>query len=171
MQNLDKIHDYILESNMILIMNNNSQLLLNALMNKIYNKYPLKKRQIRTGKGLYKKLIDVKDKLVKINIRLSKIQLGSSTNKNKIYYDFKILQACVVENKSKLLFYETKEFNYHFRKNPYYNMPLYNVFDLIIMIDKNDIKIIKYRNGSDKEKFDIKPLLRSTKLRQLNLFS
>lgn len=178
MNNLDKIHEYVKESTMILIINNNSKSLLDALFNSIYNKYNSKKIRIDSGKKLFFKLMNLKDKLIRIEYDLSKIQFTSSNNNNRLDSEFFLLKTYLSDNNSKLLI-KTNLSNYKEITDVtkfFYNQRKYNIFDLVILIDKNSIKILKNENDPcnvykfNKEEngvFNLEPLLRHTKLTQI----
>lgn len=179
-QDLDKIYEFIYRDNLklILIINNNSKLVLNYLYNSIYNKYPLSKVKCSSGKGLMKKLSSIKNKLIRIDLTLNKVQLSSSTIQTDS--NFNTLKTYIAENNSKILF----KFDYNFDFNLSYHemnqfMCKYDMFDLIILLDKNDIKILKWsywnirKNNnniysvSDTYVFSILKLVRNVKLKQL----
>jgi hypothetical protein len=170
MKSIDKIHKYIMHKDisMILVVNNNSKMLMNALCNSIYNKYTLHKSIITSNKGLKNKLGKQIEKLLRVDIDLNKIQFGSSTNRNRIYTDFSELKLNVIENCSKLLFKTDISLHKEYMNfsDPWYRFPLEYVFDLIILIDTEDIKIVKRLNHKS-EIFNLEPLTRSVKLKQI----
>jgi len=173
MKSLDEIHEHVKESTMVLVINNNKKLLLDPLCNFIYNKYKGKKSKIRTGKGLHNKLLKIKDKFVIIDIDYNRIQLGS--NKGRLQSELNDIKLNLHDNNSMVMFkcdlrnkfiYESWE---KWKINSYYY-----VFDLIIMIDVDNIKILKtpiysrgLRNNEELDTFDIIKLIRRTKLKNL----
>lgn len=178
MGNIDKIYEYVEESTMILIINNNSKLLLDTLVNFIYNKSSLKKYEYTKTKGLLEKVQKQKEKIIRIDLDLNKIRFTSSNNPKKLNSEFVILQSIIVENKSKILFKTDlstyKE--YVDPKNIEQSIVAYDVFDLIILIDKTDIKMLQrpiyesyrdYRPEKERKKYSIEQLLRRVKLRQI----
>jgi len=179
MRNLDEIQQYITNSTMILIINNHSKSLLNYVFDLIYNKYLLQKTTCDTSKGLMRKLINIKGKLIKIDFDLKKIQFSSSNNK-KLDDDFETLKLSLIQNNSKLLvktdLLSNKDYiNIDFT-NYYHRLPQYNAFDFILLIDKTNIKIIKARynfqysffeKNENDTTFDITSLIRSIKLKKI----
>lgn len=171
MRNLDEIYEYINQSRMTLVINNNKKDLLNSFCRKIYNQYKGSKSKISTNKGLFKKLSTTTNKFMDIN----KIQLSSS--KSEIFYELLSLKKYAIENSSNFLFKYNRQEDitfaeiwnkrFYFYKDPklvYYD----KIFDLIILIDKKHIEILKgelYNNS-----FDITKLVRRTKLKKLELF-
>jgi len=172
---LNKVHEYVNDSTMILIINNNSKLLLDYLFNLIYKKNSLQKYEYDKCKGIIKKIEKLKDKIIKINLDLNKVQLTSSNNRKKILTDFMVLRSIVDANCSKILcktdLSTYKE--YVDLKYLYTSIPSYDVFDLIFFIGKENIKIIKKRGvdytsrNLDKVTFNMDQLIRKTKLKQL----
>ena len=175
MNDINKLQEYIKDSSMILVINNNSKLLMNTLFDSIYKKYSLSKTQFDSRRRLISKLSRIKNKLIKLNFDLTKIQFtSSSNNKIQLRTDFLTLKTNIQENKSKLLLKTNLAF---YDKNPSFhlavedwNSPYYRIFDLIIFIDKDNIKIVdKYR--TTKATLEIDQLIRKTKLKKLNLKS
>ena len=164
MRNLEEIHNYVEVSTLILVINNNSRSLLDSFYNLIYKKYPYKKSAVKSSKGLMKKISMTKDKLIKIDIDFKKLQFSSSNTSSKLWEDFLTIKACVIDNKSKILFKANQN---------YKNIEQFSIiFDLIIMINKTSIKLVRtpdrYWNYGDDNLFSIDKLTRSTKLKQLN---
>ncbi len=172
MSNLDEIHEYIKTATMILVINNNSKAMLDALYNFIYKKYPNQKSKWGNGKGLFFKLCNVKNKLIRIDIDLYKVQFHSSNTHGRIREDYNSLMCCAVENNSKFLFKSDlslyKE-EIDLRDPWYIIFPQYQSFDLVIFIDKDKITILKEGNYTSrtKENYDITTLLRRTKLKKI----
>jgi hypothetical protein len=187
MQNLDKIYEYVKASTMILIINNNSKSLLDSLFNIIYNKYDLSKCKVESTRKLMLKLSTIKNKLIRHESDLSRIQFGSSRNSDLVTHKFSELKTYLIENNSKLLLkYDIHDYKLdeELKSNFDYNLhrliPQYNHFNLIILIGKNDIKIIRldvndysfiylYRN--EDITFNLTPLIRNTKLKKLKKIS
>lgn len=186
MENLDNIHKYINDSTMILVINNNSKSLLESLFNLLYNKYSSTKLKCTTTKGLMSKLSKIKNKLIRHETDLSKIQFSSSKNNSKLREDFGNLSLFLTENNSKILLkfdISSYVFDYEDTFRPYDLLrkivPQYNLFNLVILIDKNDVKILQYitenesfnmfdqYGNKEKHKFDITTLIRSTKLKKI----
>lgn len=184
MENLDKIHEIIKDATMILIINNNSKSLLDHVFNLIYNKYSSFKVKCNTRSHLIQKFSTIKEKLIRVEFDIKNIQFSSSTAHSKISEDFKNLKLFLMENKSKILFKsDLSSYNIDIfdtlKYSAYRLIPQYNIFDLVILIDKKDIKIIKLENefkyfnifspygNEEKYIFDITTLLRSTKLKKI----
>lgn len=186
MQNLDNIYEYIKASTMTLVINNNSKSLLDALFNILYNKYNLPKCRITTTKGLMLKLATIKNKLIRHETDLSKIQFSSTKNSNRVRADFNELLLYLIENNSKILFkfdiYDYKlneESINNFEYSLHSMIPQYDSFNLIILIGKKNIEILRFHSNSsyfsmsniygNKENyiFDMTTLLRSTKLKKI----
>ena len=178
MENLEKIYEYVndKDSTMILIINNNSKLLFDSLFNSIYKKYSSQKTKLESRKGLMRKLIKIKDRLIKIDFDLKKVQFSSSTNSSKIWAEFNELKLSVLENNSKMLFrMDINNANLNFTQSKIYdikyyikhNVPQYNIFDLIILVDVKNIRLIRRVNFYDDETYDINTLIRAAKLKQL----
>lgn len=174
MRNLDEIYEYVNQSRMTLVINNNKKELLNAFCRKIYNQHKDSKSRISTNKGLFRKLCTTTNKFIEINMDIDKIQFSSS--KSNFYYELRSLKEYAIENRSKFLFkYNRQEdvtfaeiWNKRFYKDPklvYYD----RIFDLIILIDKEHIEILKGER-LDNNIFDMTKLVRRTKLKKLELF-
>jgi len=169
MRNLDEIHEMIQRSTIILILNSHSKSVLNSLYNLIYNKYPYKKTELKNTKGLIKKISTIKSKLIRINTDLSRVQFGSSSTSIKTLENFNTLRLYIMENECKLLFQTS-----HFKlgtNGSYGNFSSIN-FDLILLIEKNQLKVITYGYGLYKWKdedriFNIDKLVRNTKLNKI----
>lgn len=169
MENLDKLHEWIEKSTMVLIVNDNKKPILQALFNLIYNKYPYKKVSINTCKGFNKRVTLIKNKLIKVDLDLNKIQFTSSNNSYIQYQHFMLIKSFLIDNNSKLLL-KTNYFSYF-----HMSSELKSIFNLIIKINDNNIQIIRlslensYFNQVVKEEmfFDISVLIRSVKLKQL----
>lgn len=169
MKNINDILDIInqldydgnLEHRLILIVNNDDIELLDPVCNYIYRKYNGNKNKVNisSNKGLYKKICDIKNKFIKINIDISKIQF-SSTHSRK-YSEFSEIKIKSQENNSIFLFKYEKCKNLYTNKMWQYRWTSY--FDLILTIEDKKLKII----NSNKEEFDINQIIRSTKLRKL----
>lgn len=172
MGDFDKIYDYVEQSTMILIINNNSKLLLDTLVNSIYKKCPLQKIKYEKCKGLFRKIEKVKDKIIKVDLDLNKIRFTSSNNPTKLHSDFTILQSVIENNKSKLII-KTDLSNYKQYmdiRNFNQNIVAFNVFDLIIFIDKEYIRLLRIRSVpwfNDEKYYPLDQLLRKAKLNQL----
>lgn len=162
MRNLDEIHETVEKSTLILIINNNSTS-INSFFNLVYKKYPNKKSEIKSSKGLMRKISIAKDKLIKIDIDLKKLQFSSSNTSTKLWEDFIAVKTYALDNKLKILFKANRKYRSIEQ--------LYSIFDLIILIDKTYIKLIrtpdKYWSYGD-DVFSIDKLIRNTKLKQLN---
>lgn len=178
MENLEKIYEYVKEkdSTMILIINNNSKLLFDSLFNSIYKKYSSQKTKLESRKGLMRKLVKINDRLIKIDFDLKKVQFSSSTSNRKIWTEFNELKLSIKENNSKLLFRtDINSSNLNFSESntfdiSYYikhNIPQSNIFDLIILVDVKNIRLIRRVNFYDDETYDINTLIRAAKLKQL----
>lgn len=186
MENLDKLQEYINASTMTLIINNNSKSLLDALFNVIYNKYNSSKCKIITTKRLMLKLATIKNKLIRHDLDLSRLQFSSTRNSNVVRNDFNDLKIFLIENNSKfLLKFDIRE--YKINEEPLNTLeyflhkmiPQYDTFNLIVLICKKDIKILRFQTENsafsmlspygNKEGhiFDITTLIRSTKLKKI----
>ena len=176
--NLEKIYKYVnsdKNSTMILIINNNSKSLLNYLCDTIYKKCTLQKIEYDKCKGLIKRVEKHQEKIIKIDLELNKIRFTSSNNPNKLYSDFVILRSIAFDNMSKLLFKTdlSSYKEYVDIKNLRQNIIAYDHFDLVVLIDKDDIKVLKRkgvgyaRKDLDKGTFPIDQLLRKVKLKQI----
>jgi hypothetical protein len=170
-ESINDIQEYVDKSTMILIINNNAKSLLNSLVNSIYNKCALIKYEYNKTKGLIEKVQKHKEKIIKIDLDLNKIQFTSSNNPKKLNSEFIILKSIILGNKSKILFKTDlstyKE--YVDFKNLRNYIIAYDTFDLIILIDKTDIKILESINYSRRylETFSIEQLIRKVKLKQI----
>jgi hypothetical protein len=173
MKSLDEIYEYINSDNnlaMILIISNNkSKSLLNYLFNTIYKKCTLQKIEYDKCKGLIKRVEKHLKKIIKINLELTKIRFSSSNNPAKLYTDFVLLKSIVFDNMSKILFKTnlTSYKNYVDLKNLRESIIAYDIFDLIIFIDKDDIKVLKSRKRNLDGVFLMEQLLRKVKLKQI----
>ena len=178
MESINDIHEYIDKSTMILVINNNAKSLLNYLVNSIYNKCTLPKYEYTKTKGLIERVQKQKEKIIRIDLDLNKIRFTSSNNPKKLNSEFVILQSIIVENKSKILFKTDlstyKE--YIDPKNIERSIVAYDIFDLIILIDKEDIKMLQrpiyesqrdYRPEKERKKYPLDILLRRVKLKQI----
>lgn len=178
MQTIDKIYEYVDSSIMILIISDKKSL-LDSLFDSIYKKHKSQKIILDSRKSLLQKLTSIKGKLIKLNYDLCKIQFRSSRSQG-LGEDFQTLRLCLQDNLSKILVRSNKIScglqisNYLF--NRYYNEVKidreFDAFDLVIFIDTKDIKIIRCsgqsRNINDEKNIiNIAPLIRSTKLKQL----
>lgn len=192
MRTLDELYQYVNDSTMILVINNNSKSLLDAIFNRLYNKYVAPKCKCTTSKGLMLKLSKIKNKLIRHEFDLKKIQFSSSNTNSKIRNSFNDLQLFLMENNSKILLkldissykYDSDDkFDIRTERFLYGVIPQYDIFNLIIFIDKKNIKIIKYQTDKKhfnmfnsygfKEKyiFNIDSLIRNTKLKKIKLLS
>lgn len=188
MKNLDEIHDFIKESAMILIINNNSKSLLDYFFDFIYKKYTLPKCKIDSSKGLMLRLSKIKNKLIRLDFDLKKIQFSSSNTASVIRANFNDMQIFLSENNSKILLkidistykFYTEITNRNLEYTLHNIIPQYDVFDFILLIDKNDIKILKCTRhhsscifnsyGIEEDKiYSIDKLLRSVKLRKIQM--
>jgi len=178
MQNTDKIYEHIKDSTTILIINNNSKLLLESLCDSISRRSTLQIIDFESRKGLMKKLTSIKNKFIKINYDLDLIQFRSSKNPSGLRSDFITVKVCVGDNNSKILFKtDAKLYNKH--NYNYWSdlLPQYEAFDAIIYLDKKEAKILR-SGGFSRVRFDVEnyifnidSLIRSTKLRQIKLNS
>ena len=178
MKSLDEIYEYVNTDNklaMILIINNNSKSLLNYLCNTIYKKCTLQKVEYDKSKGLIRKVEKHQEKIIKVDLELNKIRFSSSNNPNKLHSDFAILKSIVFGNMSKVIFKtDLSSYKEYFDiKDLRSYIIAYSVFDLVILIDKKNIKIFK-SNGTDysmrtvdKVTFSMDQLLRKVKLQQI----
>lgn len=179
MQTIDKIYECVNSSTMILIISD-KKLLLNSLLDSIYKKYIGQKTIFDSRKNLMQKLTSIKGKLIKLNYDLGKVQFRSSRNQG-LGEDFQTLKLCLTDNFSKILISAnsassglqiTDSLN---NISYYYDVRInreFDAFDLVIFIDKKDIKLIRYsgqnRNIKKEENIiNIDTLIRSTKLKQL----
>jgi len=172
MKNLDEIYEYVDESSMILIINNNAKSLMNYLFDNIYKKSTLQKYKFEKCKGIIGKITKLKEKVIKIDIDLNKVQFSSSNNNRKKLSEFIILNSIISENKSKILFKTdlSSYKEYVDFKNITQTIPSYSAFDLIILIDKEHLKIIRYQSnglGLGDMILNIDQLLRRVKLKQI----
>lgn len=171
MESLDKIHAHVERSTMILVVSNNTKSLLDTLFNSLYKKCSLQKVKFETRKGLMRKLPKIKNKIIKIEYDLEKIQFSSSTNTTREHTTFLTLKAYLKENNSKLLIKTDVSKIKDFSKALSYSIPpKYQLFDLVIYLDKKEIKLIRYADRTYKKGeniFDINRLLRNTKLKQI----
>jgi hypothetical protein len=169
MENLDEIHDLIKRATLILVINNNSESMINSFINLIYKKYPNKKSKFNSTKGLMRKISLTKNKLIMINIDLNKLQFSSSNTSTKLWEDFQNIRNYAVENKLKILL--------RINQNPGYYKRYHDFFDLILLLDKKYIKTTKiafngwYLINNNDKLYDIDKLTRSTKLKQLKIHS
>ena len=175
MKSLDKIYEYVEKSTIILILNDNSRSLLDSLFNSIYKKYPHKKTKFESRKGIMRKVYKIKDKLIKVDFDITKIQFSSSNSPSKLDVDFVTLKAMLTENNSKILLKSDKTLH-----KTEYHIPGYKSADLVILIDKENIKIVKNVHNAEfgsqyiwlgkiKEEniYPLDQLLRSTKLKKI----
>jgi len=177
MENLEEIYKYFQEPTTILIINNHSTKVLDSFFDIVYNKTIARKINIKSRKGLFYKLMKIKNKLIKIDFELDSVQFSSSKTKSKIFKDFIDIKESLTENNSKLLCRTDVRLNKKIEADKIYNYYLTNIFQLIIFIDKEEIKLIKhktescrYYNDSGKT-FNITKLVRGTKIKKLsNLF-
>ena len=160
MKNLDDIHHLIQNSTLILVINASSKTMSKTVFNYIYKKYSDKKRTITSTKGLLKKISEIKNTLIKIDIDIKKIQFSSSKTSDKLWTDFGTAQVYALDNESKLLFYAAQ-----YQKEQF----VYRFFDLILIVEKQQIRI-KNRYDND-DTYSIEKLVRSTKLKEIALFS
>jgi len=183
MRTLDELYEYVNDSTMILVINNNSKSLLDSLYTSIYNKYSLSKCKCNTRGHLMRKFSTIKSKLIKVDFDLKYVQFSSSTANSKTIDDFDNLKLYLIENNSKILFkIDLSSYTDLFeilRFQQYKLIPQYMIFDLIILIDKKDIKILKYEtenksfnmfsNYGNKENmiFNIDRLIRKVKLSKI----
>jgi len=176
MENLDTIHEHLKESTTILIINNNSKLLLDSLCNYISRKNSLQVIDFDSRKGLMKKLTSIKNKFVKINYDLDLIQFRSSKNPSGLRSDFITVKVCARDNNSKIL-YKTDAKLYNKHKYNFWSdlLPQYEAFDAVIYLDKKEAKILR-SGGFSRVRFDVEnyifnigSLIRSAKLKQIEL--
>lgn len=118
-----------------------------------------------TSKGFFRKLCDISDTLIKVNIDYDKIQFSSSTS--RISDEFSLLRTVASENNSIFLFKYEKRKNLDTNKMWQYHWTSY--FDLVLIIDNNKLKIIKSRYTTESKDFDISQAIRSHKLKKLSL--
>lgn len=186
MKNLDEIYEYVNDVTTILVINNNSKLLLDSLYNSIYNKYSASKCKCNTRNHLMRKFSVIKSKLIRVDFDLKNAQFSSSTANSKTTEDFKLLKSYLIENNSKILFKNDlssySDILTTLKFQAYRLIPQYSIFDLIILIDKQDIKILKYEsenksfnmfsNYGNKENmiFNIDSLIRKVKLSKIKKF-
>lgn len=179
MKNLDEIYEYINNENFktILIINNNSKILFNTFYESIYDKYLSSKMICKSGKGLMKKLSIIRNKFIRIDLSLNKIQFSSSTNQKRFDEDFETLKLYIIDNNLKIMFKTNDSISIdnlsYIQK---WNFQIkYDKFDMIILLDKNDIKILKdkywnIRNNNtinDHNVYSFLKLSRRVKLKQL----
>lgn len=173
MTNLDKLYEYIdtKDTVMVMIINNNSKPLLDSLCNKIYNNYKKSKVKISTRKGLFKKLIFIKEKLIRVDFDFDSINFNGTTNLTRRKEDLSLIRSSLIENKSKLLCRVNLYFDFNKNlKNNLYSR--YYEFDLVILINKEEIEIIKSDYHCVEKHFSLDQLIRKTKLDKIknNLF-
>jgi len=162
MKNIADIHEYLDEDSMILIVNNDDKELLDVVCNFIFRKHKGKKSTIKTGKGLYKKLCSVTDKFVKIDIDYKDLQFTSSKSRKR--FELGEIRCKGVENNSKFLF------RYDYKKSydsSYYQYYWRSYFDLVMLIDDKKLKVIDSRYQIANKEFEIKQLVRNSKLIKL----
>ena len=171
MDEINKIGENIKRSTMILVINNNSKLLFDTLLDSIYKKYNPPKIKISSRKKLLFKLSRIKNKMILLDFDLKKIQFSSSSNDSqKIRGNFLELKDFLTVNGSKLLvktdvvFYKEKiDFNTFYLSNS-----IFYLFDLIIFIDKEKLKVIKRDFGVNRsEELKLEQLIRKSKLKKL----
>ena len=178
MQTIEKIYDYVNSSTMILIIGDKKSL-LDSLFDSIYKKYPDQKTVFDSRKKLLQKLSSIKGKLIRLDYDLGKVQFRSSRNQG-LSEDFVTLKMCLQDNNSKILiransFSSGLQIDDYPNNNYYYGVRVnreFDAFDLVLFIDKKDIKIIRCSGqGRNIKKEDniinIDTLIRSTKLKQL----
>jgi hypothetical protein len=131
------------------------------------------------------KISKINNKLIRHESDLSKIQFSSTKNNGKMKSDFNDLKLILFGVNSKILFkFDITAYKLYFeelddlKENLQRLIPQYEVFNLIVLIDKNDIKILKYNRidyslnnfiSSDNNVFNMDRLLRSVKLRKIQL--
>ena len=115
-----------------------------------------------------KKISIIKQKFVRIDLDLSKIQLSSSNSRERVQNDFKTLKDYLIENNSKIIFKNNTKLKFDIiSKSIYSYIPLYYIFDLVIFIDKKEIKITKNDYNHDNCIINIDSLIRKIKLKKL----
>jgi hypothetical protein len=183
MRPFEELYAFTNDASMTLVINNNSKPLMNSLYNIIYNKYTSPKCKVAITRKLMLKISKINNKLIRHESDLSKIQFSSTKNNGKVRSDFNDLKLILSDNNSKMLFKfditaykicynELDDLKEYLRKL----ISQYDVFDLIILIDKNDIKILKYERNNfslnnyiNDNVFNMDRLLRSVKLRKIKL--
>jgi len=156
MKNINEIHESLKDATLILIVNiTDDKNLLDVVCNFIYRKYKGKKINIKSGKGLYRKLCTTTNKFIKIDIDYGKLQFTSSKSRKGL--EISEIKCKGVENDSMFLFKYDKKIHEIWR----YRWS--NYFDIIMAIDNNKINILKSSN----EEFSIEQLIRASKLRNL----
>lgn len=166
MHDLDKILEYINKSTMILLINksNNkdSKIILFNLYEYLYNKYDGDKC-ICKPKGFLKKISILKDKLIRIDTDLDKIQFSSSNNNFRIANDIRTIQLNLLDNSCKIIF---KTSNTNISSMYFYT------FDLIITVNDKVCNILKNRYSYEpNNNFNIEFLRRRAKLKRLNIIN
>jgi hypothetical protein len=164
MQDLDKILDYIDKSKIIIFISKSnkfdSKIMLDNVYKYIYNKYTGDKCVCKP-KGFLKKIKILKDKLIRIDTSLDKIQFSSSNNNFRLEQDFESVRLNSCDNNCKMIF---KHYNNNINR-----IYLYRA-DLIISVNENDCSILKNRHSDEHDvNFNINFLRRKSKLQKLNL--
>lgn len=175
MENLDNIYKYFEEPITMLVVNNNSTKVLDEFFKLVYKKINTRKIEIRSRKGLFNKLLTICGKVIKLNYELSSIQFGSS--KSTINKDFKEIRVALEENNSRLLCRTDVRLNSQLDVKRIYHSNINNHFDLIVLIEKDKMILIKCHTKSfmfyndNGTEYDISRLVRSTKLKKIsNIF-
>ena len=95
---MNDIYDASMRSRCILVITEHSKTLLEVLVGKIYKNYPSSKQKIVKINGLMNKLRRIKNKLIFIDVDLSKIQFSSSNTTYSIQKDFSLMVSYAAEN-------------------------------------------------------------------------
>lgn len=165
---------------MVLVISNNSNALLNTLCDSIYKSYSGPKCIIESQKGLLRKIHKIQNKLVYVNVDLSKIQLSSSQNTNSLLRDFDNLKTFICESHNILILkLSLRKFNPPPRDtvpqrgwnwDREYDrfvraiIPFENSIDRIYYIEKDGIYLSRY---GDTPKYSIDQLVRYSKLKKI----
>jgi len=172
MENLEELYKYFNEPITILIINNNSKKVFDRFFNIVYNKIDTKKINIKSRKGLFNKIITTKNKLIRIDFDFNSIQFSSS--KSRMREDISDIINSLIENNSRLLCRTDNYLNKNIDIQNIHRYYLIDKFEMVILIDKEEVKLIKhqtksfiYYNDQDKT-FNITKLIRSTKIKNLS---
>ena len=160
MKNLEQILEFVNDSTTILIVSkNNSKILSNHLTNYVYKNSKLQKYDIDKCKALLKRLEKYKNRIIKFNFDITKLQISSSNA--RIESDFHNLIELAFNNNLKLLFEYDLPITYGINR-----IPFMYFFDLIILVNNNEAKIIQNRKyyNTEKEVFNLDIFLRKIKL-------
>lgn len=172
MENLDEIYKYFKEPTTMIIINNNSKKVLESFINIVYKKIKSKKQTINSRKGLYYKLTNIKNTFIKIDFEFNSLQLTSS--KANFIKDIMSVKTALTENESRLLCCTDFKKNENIDLKNMYRNHLNHIFDLVIFIDKNKIKLISYNTKSFQyyndvgKEFNISKIVRSTKIKKIS---